>query len=496
MSRDLALRLLLSVSIVAVGLAVAVALLLLRSSGPTPLAEALSDPEVRQEVVDELVAQSDGIFDSFPDPDVGRVLQPGLEKRPVRGGVLSSNRWGLRERDYELVKPEGTLRVVIVGDSYVHGNGVAPDARLGHPLRAMLEEAGLERPVECLHMGIPSWNLVAEAEFVRRQLGWLQPDLVVQVAVPNDLDDVSGVRGFGAMAAASPQRAERAGSIVHRNFPRHQLGLPTRNLLVHGLDHESRTRYREAASSMLALAEALESRGSRYLLLLNWLDQQPTALDRFEEVLGEQRIVTMPASFYEDGRYRVSESDGHWNADGHRQVARYLYACLRARDLLAPHELPVREETEALRRRWQSRVEGERRDFQPLDVDELASAIDFRALDAKQGRQIHGGIFPAGAGPYASVLLRNDGARELAVEGRFPPDPGLAGARLRVYVEEQLVETVDAVPAKTVSLLVDLPGSMRDRPVLNVRLECDDYVYRGRDLRTAISFLPARLSLR
>ena len=49
-----------------------------RSGGSGDGLIALGDDGVHRDVVEELVAGSAGIWDSFPDPDVGRILQPGL----------------------------------------------------------------------------------------------------------------------------------------------------------------------------------------------------------------------------------------------------------------------------------------------------------------------------------------------------------------------------------------------------------------------------------
>jgi lysophospholipase L1-like esterase len=495
-SRELAIRLLLSLSILTLGLVAALVILLSRSSGPAPLTDALSDDAVRDEVIERLVAESNGIFDSFPDPDVGRLMQPGLNRTVRSGGLVTSNLWGLREVEYPLIKPDGTIRVVLLGDSYVYGNGVAPDERLGHHLSDMLRRGGVSSDVECLHLGIPSWNLVAESQFVRRQLSRLRPDLVIQVAVPNDLDALAGVRGFGVMAAASPQHARRAGSVVGRHFARTVLGIPTNNLLVHGLDHESRERYREAAESMRALADAIESMEGRYLLLLNWMNLQSVALEQFRPALGAERIVAMPASFYTSREHRVSATDGHWNEAGHREVARYLYACIEAKGLLAGIELAPDPEASSLRERWNREVEAEVAAFEIVDSSELLSSMSFHRIEPAQARQIHGGIFPQGSGPYASVLLRNDGASRLILSGNVPGDPAMKDAKFEVYLEGLLLRSERVHPGQVIDWEIGIPPDLEDRDVLNVRWECDDYVYRGRDQRTMISFLPREVALR
>lgn len=147
-SADLAKRLALSFGVLSLGLVVALSVAVRRASHANlPLQTALADPQVKRAVVDQLIAQSPGVFDSFPDPMVGRVLQPAMTDRVVTGGVLSSNEWGMRERSYALPKPAGTIRIVLLGDSYVYGPGMAPDQRCGGFLeRAVRERAGAGEP--------------------------------------------------------------------------------------------------------------------------------------------------------------------------------------------------------------------------------------------------------------------------------------------------------------------------------------------------------------
>ncbi len=95
------------------------------------LQQVLDDPRVRRQVISELVFEAKGIWDSHNDPDVGRVLQPMLDRQDGRVGRIASNRFGMREREYAVPKPPGLIRVVILGDSLVYGLGVREEDRVG-----------------------------------------------------------------------------------------------------------------------------------------------------------------------------------------------------------------------------------------------------------------------------------------------------------------------------------------------------------------------------
>ena len=318
-------------------LAAALACVLLR---PEPrsdsIAEALRDPETRAEVVRELLQGAQAVWDSFPDPDVGRVLLPGLEGQRSGGVAVHSNRFGVREREYAVPKPAGTVRLVLLGDSFVFGNGVAAEDRCGAFLEASVRErleAGAPT-FECLHVGMTDWNVVAEAAFLRRQLSGLQPDLVVHVLFHNDLDDASGTRGMGTLAGFSPQRRERADSLLTRRTP-FELGFSGGvSFLAAGLDHESRGRYAEARGAILELAAAVERSGGQYLALLHWPRFTGVAHRELLAPLREEQRAYLPRELFEDPAWTVSEGDRHWNRAAAEYLGQLLYGLVQRRGLL------------------------------------------------------------------------------------------------------------------------------------------------------------------
>ena len=80
-----------------------------------------------------------GLVQISPHPDVVYELKPGLVgtylDRPLR-----TNAYGLRDRDYPVAKPEGTFRIVGLGDSVMFGWGVAQDEPFLEVLERRLAE--------------------------------------------------------------------------------------------------------------------------------------------------------------------------------------------------------------------------------------------------------------------------------------------------------------------------------------------------------------------
>lgn len=334
---------------------------------------------------------------------------------------------------------------------------------------------------------------------MRRQLALLQPDVVLHVVVPNDLDDVTGVRGFGVMAGASPQRSARAGTVLSRDFPATALGISAENYLVSGVDHESRSRYAEAADAIAALASAVEAQGGRYVLVLNWMKMLPVGVDRLTRGLRPEQWTMLPFALYEDMSMRLSPTDGHWNQAGHEAVAEYMFQIIHDRGLLRGIELAEWEQARELASRWTAAAEQElqerRRALAGPDRPRMQSEILTGSLDPRSASQIYTGLFPVGSGPYVSVVLATRGGARLRISGRFLPDAALAHATVAVWVEEVLLQRVPYRCGDPFEVDQALPDSLANREFLNVRLECDDYVYGGADLRTPLSLRVQRIAL-
>ena len=63
------------------------------------------------------------------------VLRPSTEFR-FKGATVETNQWGMRDQAYTLARPEKTLRIALLGTSYVMGSGVNND----ETFEALLEE--------------------------------------------------------------------------------------------------------------------------------------------------------------------------------------------------------------------------------------------------------------------------------------------------------------------------------------------------------------------
>lgn len=506
-SRAVAFRVILLLLVLCGGLAAACVILWQRAEqggGEADAAHgrALDDPEVRRAAIAEMVARGAGGWDTFADPAVGRLLQPNLVDKSYADFMVSSNQYGLRERPYLLPKPANTRRIVLLGDSFVMGEGVEADERLGVFLeRFLLERWPAPRPaIECLHVGLDTWNALAETTFVRRQLALLQPDVVIQILVRNDLEDNVAARGFGAMADINPLHPERGDGIFQVRSPQRAFNTSQPNWIQHGLDWESRSRFEAAADSMLTLARAVEQQGGRFLLFSNYSGLLPTARRFLGSRLQQEQLFELPTSFTRDPRFRIGADDAHWNRAGHERIARLLYSLIVQRKLLVGATLPAWPEADMLADEYGSEGrgegDGEFRDDRVPGKRRIEPEVDFRKLDHESAGQVHGGVVAGGeAGPYVALILACGGKARVVAEGQGLPRPELGPLEVSCFVEAVKVGSVTITPSMPWKLALDLPKEVAARSFVTVRFESRDWVYSGPELRRHACFVLHRVAV-
>ncbi len=449
-------------------------------------------PQATDDPADPAGAVADGRFDpttraswdSHPDADVVRVLQPRLSG----DHAAHSNRFGLSERDFQTPKPDGMVRVVLLGDSFVHGAGVEWPERAGAQLEALLRaNSSAGREIEVLHVGISSWNIRAECAFLRRSLTWLAPDLVVHVLVFNDLDDTADVRGFGGMANFSAQHRERANSLTSGELAV-RLGAKRYGMLGEGLDHESRERFASARAELEQLEAAVRAAGGEYLALFNWTGSLCVAAEHLARGRDERGVLFLSDAFATELRNRISDIDPHWSVEGHRAVASVLYGAIQERGMLATLALaPVEEHAQRLREIHTAGAAEATREaltrFHAARLDELSASIALPLDERAPLHQIHAGIEKNGAlAPYFSCILAARDASAVRVRAERLGRAELQAARVRLEADEFVLGELELGGVEPLDVRLELPSELRARPALTVRLISDDYAYL-KDLR-------------
>jgi hypothetical protein len=132
------------------------------------------------------------------DADRGWGLLPGAQGRYTRegGSWLRINQDGFRGPDYPRAKPAATVRVAVLGDSYVEAMQVAEDetftAVVGRKLADCPALKG--RKVEALNFAVDGYGTAQELITLREKVWAYQPDVVVlAIFLGNDIRNNSVV---------------------------------------------------------------------------------------------------------------------------------------------------------------------------------------------------------------------------------------------------------------------------------------------------------------
>ena len=274
-------------------------------------------------------------------------LRPGVhitfEDQP-----LTTNRWGMRDRDYPLEKAAGVYRIAVLGPSLVMGSGVADGETFPDFLEERLNESppDPDRRYEVLNFGFAGCSLLDQLAILEEQALQFQPDAVfitestkVESSVVGHLVSVS-VLGF---EIPYPEldgmvRQRRVQALATRGIPvpfaklraaLDAVGIPTRMTGGEGVGHLAPAGGAFVRWTLGHIAAVAREHGAvPVFVMLDTVQDPPAvempalrdaaaagflALDLFDLWQGVDR----PA-------LRVAEWDDHPNAAGNRLIAERL----------------------------------------------------------------------------------------------------------------------------------------------------------------------------
>jgi hypothetical protein len=135
-----------------------------------------------------------------------------------RGMDVATNSIGLRDREIAVPKPAETYRIVMLGDSFVFGQGIARlEDTLPKQLEARLKGAG-HPEVEVVNSGVCGLNTFEEYMTYEHQARKLQPDMVILVWVAFD-NSLNGYRESDLAHFEKTRTIKRDGRPAFRRAP-------------------------------------------------------------------------------------------------------------------------------------------------------------------------------------------------------------------------------------------------------------------------------------
>ena len=122
-----------------------------------------------------------------PIPGVGHEHVPNAAGIYM-GVPVAINSLGLRDREYDLAKPAGTVRVLMLGDSVTFGWGAPVDGTTAKRLEARLNAANSGQTYEVINTGIGNTNTAMQVAHFLNKWHKFDPDIIVLNYFVNDAE--------------------------------------------------------------------------------------------------------------------------------------------------------------------------------------------------------------------------------------------------------------------------------------------------------------------
>lgn len=139
------------------------------------------------------------------------------------GHLVTNNKHGFRERSFEIPKPPGLYRVMVLGDSLTWGAGLTPEERYTAIAGKLLNNAFDDREFEVLNFGISGGPTTLERDLLLHISNAVNPDLIVVGFCLNDPQP----KGQNYSIEREKLRASKVGRIINQlSDTMHTAGLP------------------------------------------------------------------------------------------------------------------------------------------------------------------------------------------------------------------------------------------------------------------------------
>jgi hypothetical protein len=291
----------------------------------SPLQQAVSQPKKNPEDWVNFARSSASIqtgdwrkYDLRPDTTV-----------VFKGAPLQTNRFGMRDQNYDLAKPPGTTRIALLGGSYVMGAGVPNEDVFEYLLEDRLNETDAITPAfEILNFAAPGYHAIHSAHRMTYQVPDWDVDIVIVFS--HGLDELKNYQTIREVYMLKkdidldfvPPLAASAG-ITPGTIPFEDY-------------EEAKPFAKQLTKACYAeIAQACQLEGILPIFVF-W--PQTGKHDRSAEqsellALAEQLgyiIVNMGDVYdlYDPEDLRVSQDDGHPNQLGHQLVADHLFEAI------------------------------------------------------------------------------------------------------------------------------------------------------------------------
>ncbi len=132
-----------------------------------------------------------GIQDSDAVQETGDIRLYELKKSyqtKLKEATLTTNQYGLRDKEYPLVKPDETYRIALLGTSYIMGSGVDDEQKVDVLVENKLNSRGDDINYGILNFAVGGYGLLQQVDVVSKQVLDFKPDALFYVVQPSEVE--------------------------------------------------------------------------------------------------------------------------------------------------------------------------------------------------------------------------------------------------------------------------------------------------------------------
>jgi hypothetical protein len=290
------------------------------------------------------------------DPAFERSLAPGVEFRyksnfvgKVHGSTnIKTNSFGCRDREYDRQKTNGTIRIVVMGDSVTFGQGVRVEETYPRLLERSLNAKFSRNNVELINFGVQGYTVNNQvARFVAEAVEF-HPDIAIIAPISQDLnlsreDNYVDENGYLTKVPKRPLFPHELSALLRHVHSAYLFkDFLYRFLIVRTSAHQKKAL---TAGNLSDRLDLLEEEVKRFdgccrqnniipifcLLDLEANDFTAAIVSRLKAKFPELVVVDCSHLFGKAGwqRYGIPK-DGHPNAEAHLIIARQIENALIA----------------------------------------------------------------------------------------------------------------------------------------------------------------------
>jgi hypothetical protein len=246
----------------------------------------------------------------------------------ARGIVASTNRWGMRDKEYEQILPPGTYRIALLGSSTTMGWGVNDGETYESLVESKLNNGNQSTKYEILNFAVGGYKSLQQRAVLEKALN-LHPHALFYVATERE--------AFWAAAYL----ADIVRKKVEISYPYLVETVKKAELRSDQEEEEMLRRLAPFENELIAwLYREISDACRRQAILPVWIFLPHHQLDRWQQDKAGMRKLAEEAGFqtldlssvFENrdfSSFRLADWDNHPNAKGHELIASHLYKILQ-----------------------------------------------------------------------------------------------------------------------------------------------------------------------